>query len=238
LLPEERNAQLQALGKLNELAGVEYPDDPALRARIQSYELAARMQTSVPETLELSKENEETKRRYGIDRPETKSFGTLCLTARRLAERGVRFVQVFHGTGDFGPWDSHERLKENHGRAARAVDKPIAGLLTDLKERGLLQETLVVCGTEFGRTPTTAKDGREHSPFGFSSWLAGGGIRGGAVHGQTDELGYHAVEDRHYITDIHATVMHQLGVDSRRLEIPGRKRLDVDHGKPIKAILE
>ncbi|MBL8798134.1 MAG: DUF1501 domain-containing protein [Planctomycetia bacterium] len=237
LLPEERTAQLGALGKLNELAGVEYPDDPALRARIQSYELAARMQTSVPETLELAKEKDEIKRLYGIDQSETKSFGTLCLAARRLAERGVRFVQVFHGTGDFGPWDSHEKLKEGHGRSARAVDKPIAGLLQDLKQRGLLKDTLVVCGTEFGRTPTTGGAGREHSPFGFSSWLAGGGVQGGIVHGQTDELGYHAVEDRHYITDIHATVLHQLGVDSRRLEIPGRKRLDIDHGKPIKAIL-
>src|SRR5262249_20496267 len=154
--------QLQALGKLNELAGVEYPDDPALRARIQSYELAARMQPSVPEALDLAKESEQTRKLYGLDRPETKSFGTLCLTDRRLAQRGVRFVQVFHGNGGFGCWDSHERLKEGHGKAAREVDRPIAGLVKDLKQRGLLDETLVVCATEFGRTPTTAKDGREH----------------------------------------------------------------------------
>jgi hypothetical protein len=237
ILPEERVAQLNALGKLNELAGIEYPDDPALRARIQSYELAARMQTSVPETLELAKETEETRRLYGLDRSETKSFGTLCLVTRRLAERGVRFVQVFHGNGGFGPWDSHEKLRENHGKAAQSVDRPISGLLVDLKRRGLLEETLVVCATEFGRTPTTGGQGREHSPFGFSSWFAGGGIKGGVVHGTTDELGYHAVENRHYITDIHATVMHQLGLDSRQLEIPGRKRLDIDHGKPIREIL-
>lgn len=237
VLDGERQAQLQTLGKLNELAGVEYPDDPALRARIQAYELAARMQLSVPEALALEKETDETKRLYGLDSPQTKSFGTMCLTARRLTERGVRFIQIFHGSGDFGPWDSHEKLREGHGRAAQAVDKPIAGLLKDLKQRGMTSETLVVCGTEFGRTPTTGGAGREHSPFGFASWLAGSGIKGGVVHGNTDELGYHAVEHRHYITDIHATVNHLLGIDSRRLEVPGRKRLDIDHGKPIKEVL-
>jgi hypothetical protein len=237
ILPEEREAQLRTLGQLNQLAGIEYPDDPALRARIQSYELAARMQTSVPDALALEREPEETQRLYGMDQTHTRSFARLCLSARRLAERGVRFIQVFHGTGDFGPWDSHENLQENHGRAARAVDRPIAGLLVDLKRRGMLAETLVVCGTEFGRTPTTAGKGREHSPFGFSCWLAGGSIRGGIVHGATDEIGYHAVEHPHYITDLHATVMHQLGLDSRRLEIPGRKRLEIDHGRPIQNII-
>src|SRR5262249_39190317 len=147
ILPGERDAQLHTLGKLNELAGIEYPDDPALRARIQAYELAARMQTSVPEAVQLDRETEETRRLYGLDQPQTKSFGTMCLTARRLAERGVRFIQVFHGTGDFGPWDAHEKLQENHGKAALAVDKPIAGLVRDLKQRGLSSDTLVVCGT-------------------------------------------------------------------------------------------
>jgi hypothetical protein len=237
ILPEERAAQLRTLNRLNELAGVEYPDDPALRARIQAYELAARMQTSVPEALDLDRETEETRRLYGLDQQPTRTFGRLCLTARRLAERGVRFVQVFHSTGGFGPWDAHEKLKDGHARAAREVDQPIAGLVRDLKQRGLLDETLIVCGTEFGRTPTTGGTGREHSPFGFTCWFAGGGIKGGVVHGTTDEIGYHAVEHRHYITDIHATVMHQLGLDSRRLEIPGRRRLDIDHGQPIKDIL-
>lgn len=237
ILPQERAAQLSTLGRLNELAGIEYPDDPVLRARIQSYELAARMQTSVPETLDMQKESAETQKLYGLDRPETKSFGTMCLTARRLVERGVRFVQVFHGNGGFGPWDSHEKLRDGHGRAARETDLPIAGLLRDLKRRGLDNETLVVFATEFGRTPTTGGTGREHSPFGFTCWFAGSGIKGGVVHGETDDLGYHAVVDRHYITDIHATVLHLLGVDSRRLEVPGRKRLDIDHGEPIKAVL-
>jgi len=239
ILPEERAAQLETLGRLNELAGVEYPDDPSLRARIQAYELAARMQTSVPDTLNLERESAQTKSLYGMDRSETRTFGTFCLAARRLAERGVRFVQIFHGNGGFGPWDSHERIRTNHPMAARQVDLPIAGLLHDLKRSGLLEETLVVCGTEFGRTPTTAgsSQGREHSPFGFASWFAGGGIKGGVVHGETDELGYHAVENRHYVTDIHATVLHQLGLDSRRLEVPGRRRLDIDHGEPIRAIL-
>jgi hypothetical protein len=237
VLPEERAGQLQALGKLNRLAGLEYPDDPALQARIQSYELAARMQTSVPETLDLDKESAETRRLYGLDSNDTKTFGTLCLAARRLVERGVRFVQVFHGTGGFGPWDSHDKLKDGHGKAAREVDKPIAGLLRDLKQRGLTDEVVVVCGTEFGRTPTTGGTGREHSPFGFTCWLTGAGIKGGVVHGATDELGYHAVADRHYVTDLHATVMHLLGLDSHKLEIPGRRRLEIDHGTPIKAVL-
>jgi hypothetical protein len=239
ILPEERAAQLRTLNRLNELAGVEYPDDPNLRARIHSYELAARMQTAVPEALQSDRETPAVQRLYGLDRQETRSFGTLCLTARRLSERGVRFVQVFQGTGGFGPWDAHSNLRTEHAQAARAVDGPIAGLLKDLKRTGQWDETLVVCGTEFGRTPTTGgtSKGREHSPFGFTCWLAGGGIKGGTVHGTTDELGYHAVEDRHYITDIHATVLHLLGLDSRRLEIPGRRRLDIDHGTPIHAIL-
>lgn len=239
ILPQERAAQLETLGRLNEIAGVEYPDDPTLRARIQAYELAARMQTSVPDTLQIENESQNTQRLYGLDRSETRTFGTYCLVARRLVERGVRFVQVFHGNGGFGPWDAHEQIRTTHPRAAREVDLPIAGLLDDLKRTGLWDETLVVCGTEFGRTPTTAgtSRGREHSPFGFTCWFAGGGIKGGVVHGETDELGYHAVEDRHYVTDIHATVLHLLGLDARRLDVPGRRRLDIDHGQPIRAIL-
>lgn len=240
ILPQERAAQLQTLGRLHELAGVEYPNDPNLRARIHAYELAARMQTSIPETLQIDQETQETQQLYGLNRNETRSFGTMCLTARRLAERGVRFVQVFQGNGGFGPWDAHDNLRTQHARSALEVDQPIAGLLQDLKRTGLWDETLVVCGTEFGRTPTTAgtSRGREHSPFGFTCWFAGGGIKGGVVHGTTDELGYHAAENRHYVTDIHATVLHLLGLDPRQLDVPGRRRLDIDHGAPITAILK
>ena len=134
--------------------------------------------------------------------------------------------------------DAHKGLRSNHSRMCQQVDQPIGALLKDLKQRGLLDETLVVWATEFGRTPGSQNgDGRDHHPFGFSVWLAGGGIQGGTVHGATDELGFHAVEHRHYVTDIHATVLHQLGLDSRRLEVPGRKRLDRDHGRPIHEIL-
>jgi hypothetical protein len=237
ILPEEEAAELSLLGKLNQIAGIDYPDDQALRARIRSYELAFSMQTAVPETLKLEREGEETRRLYGLDREPTRSFGQLCLVARRLSERGVRFVQIFHGGGGGGAWDAHSGIKKNHGDLAQQVDLPIAGLLKDLKRRGLLEETLVVCGTEFGRSPGAQDDGRDHHPHGFSAWLAGGGIRGGTIHGATDEIGFHAVEDRHYVTDIHATVLKQLGLDARKLEVPGRKRLDLDRGQPIEEII-
>jgi hypothetical protein len=236
--PDGQAAKFRLLGELNRLAGVEYPDDPALRARIQAYELAFRMQASVPETLQLDKEPEETRKLYGLDKPATGPFGRLCLAARRLAERGVRFVQIYHGANKGnGEWDAHAAIKDNHAKLCAQVDRPLAGLLRDLKRRGLLGETLVVWGTEFGRSPGAQGNGRDHHPEGFCAWLAGGGIKGGVVHGATDELGFQAVEDRHYVTDVHATVLHQLGLDSRRLEVPGRKRLNIDHGKPIRAII-
>ena len=174
---------------------------------------------------------------YGIDKGKT--FGRDCLAARRMVERGVRFVQIFHGSnGGAGAWDAHGGLKAGHSALCQQVDQPIGALLKDLKQRGLLDETLVVWCTEFGRTPgAQGGDGRDHHPYGFSVWLAGGGIKGGVVHGKTDELGFHAVEDRHYVTDIHATVLHQLGLDPRRLEIPGRKRLEIDFGGPIRQII-
>jgi Protein of unknown function (DUF1501) len=222
---------------LNQLAGIDYPDDKNLRARIKSYELAFQMQTSVPETLQLEKESESTRQLYGIDQSESKSFGEQCLAARRLVERGVRFVQIFHGGGGGGEWDAHSAIKSNHSKLSSQVDQPIAGLLKDLKQRGLLDETLVVWGTEFGRSPGAQDTGRDHHPQCFCAWLAGGGIKGGVVNGATDELGFHAIEDRHYVTDIHATVLHQLGVDSHQLEVPGRKRLEIDHGELIKEIL-
>ncbi|MFQ5731307.1 MAG: DUF1501 domain-containing protein [Planctomycetaceae bacterium] len=236
---EEQQAQFQLLGKLNRLAEVEYPQDAAMRARIKSYELAFRMQTAVPDIMQFQKESKETQRLYGLDDAATKTVGRQCLAARRLVEQGTRFVQIFHGgSGGAGRWDAHANLKKGHSRLCRETDRPIAGLLKDLKRRGLLEETIVVWGTEFGRTPGSQRStGRDHHPFGFSIWMAGGGIKGGIAHGKTDELGFHAVENRHYITDLHATVLHQLGLDSRKLEIPGRKRLDIDHGTPIREII-
>ncbi len=234
---EEQLQNLSLLGKLNTLAGIDYPDDQNLRARIKSYELAFQMQTSIPEVMQLEKESAETNTLYGIDKPESKAFGERCLVARKLVERGVRFVQLFHGGGGGGEWDAHSDIKANHGKLANQVDQPIAGLLKDLKQRGLLDETLVVFGTEFGRTPGAEGTGRDHHPQGFSAWLAGGGTKGGVAHGTTDELGFNAVENRHYVTDIHATVMQLMGLDSLRLEVPGRKRLEIDHGEAIRQII-
>jgi uncharacterized protein (DUF1501 family) len=156
-----------------------------------------------------------------------------------MAESGVRFVQVFHGqNGGAGKWDAHSNLKKTHTELCEQVDKPIAGLLKDLKQRGLLNDTLVVFATEFGRTPgSEGANGRNHHPYGFSVWMAGGGIKGGVVNGATDEIGFHAVENRHYVTDIHATILHQLGLDPKKLEVPGRKRLEIDLGQPIREII-
>ncbi|MFM8288852.1 MAG: DUF1501 domain-containing protein [Planctomycetaceae bacterium] len=236
---EEQADSLALLGRLNRLSAVEYPEDEALAARIKSYELAFRMQTAVPELVNFSAETAAVQQAYGLDVPVTKSFGEQCLAARRMVEQGVRFVQIFHGSnGGAGAWDAHGGLKSGHSALCAQVDKPIAGLLGDLKQRGLLDETLVVIGTEFGRTPgAQGSDGRDHHPYGFSVVLAGGGLKGGIAHGETDEIGFHSVTDRHYVTDIHATVLHQLGLDPRRMEIPGRKRLDLDYGRPIEAII-
>lgn len=237
LLAEERAQDLSFIGRLNTLAGIDYPDDQALRARIKSYELAFSMQTAVPETVRLDLETEGTRRLYGLDRDVTRPFGELCLVARRLVERGVRFVQIFHGGGGGGAWDAHGGIKKNHGDLSAQVDLPIAGLLADLKQRGLFQETVVVWGTEFGRSPGAEGDGRDHHPQGFSAWLAGAGVKRGVAHGATDELGYYAVEKPHFVTDIHATVLQLLGLDPIFLEVPGRRRLDQDRGEPITEIL-
>jgi hypothetical protein len=224
---------------LNRHTAVEHPDDPATAARIASYEMAFRMQRSVPEVMNFTNETEETKKLYGLDLPHCKEFGSQLLAARRFVERGVRFIQIQHGGGGAGAWDAHGGLKKNHEKNSLAVDQPIGALLEDLDRRGLLDETIVVFATEFGRTPgSQGADGRDHHIFGFSVWMAGGGIKGGVVHGATDELGFHAVEDRHYVTDVHATILKQLGLDSRRLEVPGRKRLAIDHGTPIDAIIK
>jgi hypothetical protein len=236
---EEQASEFELLGKLNRLAAVEYPDDASLAARIKSYELAYEMQSAVPDVVNFAAETDETQRLYGLDQAATKEFGGQCLAARRMVERGVRFVQLFHGSnGGAGAWDAHGNLKTGHTKLCGQVDRPIAGLIHDLKRRGLLEETIVVVGTEFGRTPgAQGTNGRDHHPYGFSIALAGGGIQGGITHGATDELGFHAVENRHYVTDLHATLLWQLGLDPRRLEIPGRKRLDIDFGTPMRAIM-
>ena len=234
----EQALKARLLGRLNALAAVEYPGDETLRARIKSYELAFRMQRSVPELLRFAEEDGATRTLYGLDQEVTRPFGEQLLAARRMVERGVRFVQVFHGGGAAGAWDAHSKLKENHSSMCAQVDLPTAGLLKDLKQRGLLDETVVVWTTEFGRTPCAqGADGRDHHNYGFSIWMAGAGLKRGLVHGATDELGFHAVEDRHYVTDIHATLFLLLGLDPRRLEIPGRKRLEIDFGNVIREIL-
>jgi hypothetical protein len=236
--PEEQAIQFDLVGRLNALRGVEYPDDPALLARIRSYELAFRMQRSIPDVLDFAQETAETKSLYGLERPETREFGMQLLAARRFVERGVRFIQIQHGAGGAGAWDAHGGLKANHAGNCLKVDQPIAGLIKDLKRRGLLDETIVIFCSEFGRTPgSQGSDGRDHHIYGFSVALAGGGIKRGVVHGATDEIGFHAAQDRHYVTDVHATILALLGLDSRKLEIPGRKRLDIDHGQPIRAIM-
>jgi hypothetical protein len=229
---------LDLIRQLNSLRGERFPNDPALAARVASYELAFRMQRSIPEIMDFSSETAETRALYGFDLPHCKDFAGQLLAARRFVERGVRFVQVQHGGGGAGAWDAHGGLKANHTKNALAVDQPIGGLLEDLDRRGMLDDTIVVFATEFGRTPgTQGSDGRDHHIFGFSVWMAGGGLKRGVVHGATDEIGFHAVEHRHYVTDIHATIFQLLGLDSRKLEIPGRKRLDIDHGKPILEIM-
>lgn len=236
---EEQAGEFDLLRKLNSITEAQYPDDETLRARVRAYELAYRMQSAVPEVIDIDAESQRTHAMYGLDQKETQVFGKQMLTARRLVERGVRFVHVYHGSnGGAGQWDSHKGLNASHSKLCKQIDRPIAGLLTDLKQRGLLDETLVVWATEFGRTPGSQHgDGRDHHPYGFSVWMAGGGIQGGLAHGATDELGFHAVENRHYVTDIHATILHQLGLNPRDLVLPGRKRLDKEFGHVIHEVL-
>ena len=238
MTPDSQLRNLKLTNKLNRLAAERYPLDPVVEARIKSYELAYRMQTAVPDALDFSQESPETRNLYGLDQNETKAFGQQLLAARRLSERGVRFIQIMHGDGAAGAWDNHSGLKKGHTKLSRQVDLPAAGLLKDLKQRGLLKDTIVVFATEFGRTPgSQGADGRDHHSFGFSVWMAGAGIKGGVVEGATDELGYHAVEAPHYVTDVHATINHLMGIDPHKLEVPGHKRLEKDFGHPIQGIL-
>ncbi|MFN3652241.1 MAG: DUF1501 domain-containing protein [Armatimonadota bacterium] len=211
-------------------------EDLRLEGQIENFELAFRMQTSAPELMELSGESKATLDLYGIGREPTDNFGRQCLLARRFAERGVRVVQCTHSY----KWDQHGNLKEDHAKNAAEVDLPIAGLLKDLKGRGMLEDTLVLWATEFGRTPTAqGKDGRDHNPHGFTVWLAGGGVKGGTAYGATDEFGYYAVENKVHIHDLHATLLHLLGLDHERLTYrhAGRDfRLTDVHGRVVKEI--
>jgi hypothetical protein len=241
---QQRN-QLDILKKLNGLHQQQRAEDSRLSARIESFELAFRMQTEAPEAFGIDGESAETKKLYGVDEAVTDIFGRQCLMARRLVERGVRMVQVYHTENSKRKscqlWDQHGDLKKELPNNCAAVDKPIAGLLKDLKARGLLGDTLVLWGGEFGRTPTAeGTDGREHHPFGFTMWMAGGGVKGGMVHGATDEFGWHAVENKVHVHDLHATILHLMGIDHTKLtyRYSGRDfRLTDVHGNVVKAIL-
>ena len=220
LTPAQQRFELDMIQKRNRASLRAQGADPDLEARIEALELAFRMQTEAPQAFDISKETAATKRLYGLDDDYTRDFGWQCLMARRLAERDVRFIQISHeyGPGNEVGWDAHSELIRLHTRTALMVDKPIAGLLADLESRGLLEDTLVVWGGEFGRTPISqAGDGRDHNPYGYTMWLAGGGVRGGMAYGATDELGYYAVEDRMHIHDLHATILHALGLDHEKL---------------------
>jgi hypothetical protein len=215
----QQRRDLDALARFNEVHRASRGDDSRLAARIAAFELAYRMQSEAPEAFDLTSETAATRRLYGLDEPATGVFGRQCLLARRLVERGVRFVQLYHTTGGFQPWDQHSDLKGGHEKNALATDLPVAGLVADLQARGLLEETLVIWGGEFGRTPARegTANGRDHHPYGFTMWLAGGGVRGGMIHGATDEFGWDAVEGRVHVHDLHATILHLLGLDHERL---------------------
>jgi hypothetical protein len=241
-----RQASLALLSKMNREFAVRNPGDSALAARIRAYELAAQMQVSVPEVVRLDDESEATRRLYGLDDPAAGGFGRNCLLARRLLERGVRFVQLYNG-GAFGAprinWDAHEDVVDNHSKQAATMDRPVAGLLKDLKARGMLDETLVLWTTEFGRTPITQglnAKGRDHHQHAFTIWMAGAGLKPGFGYGASDEVGYYAAENPATIYDFHATVLYLLGLDHKRLTFYHngiQRRLTDVHGEVIRAIL-
>ena len=237
--PELHLHKLKLLRQLNEQHQTSRTQQNELDARIRSYELAYRMQAAAPEAIDLKRETSATKKLYGIGNKDTEPFGRCCLLARRLVERGVRFVQIYHGAGS--KWDSHSKMEEGHSRQCRQSDMPTAGLLKDLKTRGLLDDTLVIWGGEFGRTPMSEKgDGRDHNPTGFTMWMAGGGVKGGQVIGATDELGLWATQDRLHVHDLHATLLHLFGFDHEKLTFrhAGRDfRLTDVHGNVVKDIL-
>lgn len=220
MTPQAQRDILDSLGRMNEAHRQPRADNSNLSARIASYELAYKMQSHAPEAVDISKEPESIKSLYGMDREETKDFGYRCLLARRMVERGVRFIQLYGGGGntDFLHfWDAHGNIVPNHNRNALRTDKPIAGLLKDLKQRGLLDSTLVVWGGEFGRTSHGTGDGRDHNAYGFTMWMAGGGIKGGVTSGESDELGMEAAVDKYHVKHVHATILNQMGLDPNRL---------------------
>jgi hypothetical protein len=245
LSPEGQRALLDRLREKNEAHAATRTDNTELAARIASYELAFKMQRHAPEAVDFGQETAETKALYGIDGSRTDDFGRKCLLARRLVERGVRFVQVYSGGAhNDDNWDAHTDMVKNHGKHAGDTDKPIAGLLKDLKRRGLLDSTLVVWGGEFGRQPTAEYahgSGRDHNAYGFTVWLAGGGIKGGVSVGATDELGSAAVADRFHVKNLHATVLHQLGLDPNRLTYfyngLDQKLVGVEGAEPIRQVI-
>ena len=213
---EQQRGKLDFLNSVNRQHASARPQQTELDARIAAYELAFRMQAEAPDAVDLAKETEATKKLYGMDDSVAAPFGRMCLLSRRLVERGVRFVQLYSGAGS--KWDAHSGIEKNHGDRFRETDQPVAGLLKDLKSRGLLDSTLVIWGGEFGRTPMSEKgNGRDHNPTGFTMWMAGGGVKGGQVIGATDEFGLHAVEDRLHVHDLHATILHLLGINHEQL---------------------
>jgi hypothetical protein len=249
IAPGTEQASRELLAKLNAQHLAERGGSDALTARIKSYELAARMQLTVPEVSDLAKETKATQEAYGLEQKETRDFGRACLLARRLLERGVRFVHLFSG-GAFGSprinWDGHENMQQNHGQEAKRVDQPLAALLKDLRQRGMLDDTLVLFTSEFGRTPFTQSAGgvlgigRDHNQYGFSIWMAGAGLKHGLAYGATDDIGLKAVEKRMHWHDLHATLLHLLGIDHERLTYYHngiRRRLTDVSGEVVKGIL-
>ena len=236
---------LDALREFNADHAALHPENSNLAARIASYELAFNMQRHAPEAVDLAREGEATRRLYGLDDPRTEEFGRRCLLARRLVERGVRFIQLYAGGAhNDDNWDAHTDIEKNHNFHAGRTDKPIAGLIQDLKQRGLLEETLIVWGGEFGRQPTAEYEkgtGRDHNAYGFTMWMAGGGVKGGVSHGQTDDIGANAVEHPLHVKDLHATILHLMGLDPNHLSFfhggLDQKLVGVEEVQPIRAIL-
>lgn len=227
----ERDRQMETLFQLNREFHENHAFDREVAARVRAYELAGTLQMAAPELADFSKEPESVRKLYGIGEPDTDDFGRQALLARRLAERGVRFIQLCHGGIGNGKWDSHDDVAD-HAPLCRQTDQPIAGLIRDLKQRGMLDSTMVVWATEFGRTPYSQNNvGRDHNPHGFTCWMAGGGIKGGIIHGATDDIGYKAVENRRYVTDLQATILRQMGLDYRKMNV-------VINGRPFHMIEE
>lgn len=238
-ISEQRQlGKLDFINQLNREHLTTRPSDSELEARISSYELAFRMQAHAPEAVDLQTETQKTQDDYGLSDKRTQAFGQNCLLARRLVERGVRFIQLYSGSGS--KWDAHSKIEENHGLHCSETDKPISALLKDLKQRGLLDETLVVWGGEFGRTPMSEKgDGRDHNPYGFTMWMAGGGVKGGQVIGATDEFGMHAIENKVHIHSLHATILAAMGIEHTELtyRLQGRaERATVNEGDVVSKV--